>query len=255
MTVVFKLAAASSLLLVLQRNNMKSKDDIRFYMHLTEFRTYQDYLDSRVKPLDLYYTKSRQLARKLVEQGIRGTILSYEEFEETKAAVLAAQAPKAKSRVKRKTHVSAGKVLTDTFLKELAAREEAHRIGKMNSIIFLRDHNLAGQEISGYIDYAHRLLTHDLEPIFRGDQKLMPLRSDLCFYNWTKQDTTSQCSPNYEVMYDSPKSLLFRNKRDNKILDLEFLLAGGSDDDFQRIPIQSDLYTQVVLYDHHIKTF
>ena len=44
-----------------------------------------------------------------------------------------------------------------TLLSALAEREEANRNGKMTTIIFIRDRNQRGQEVSGYIDYAHRL--------------------------------------------------------------------------------------------------
>jgi len=53
---------------------------------------------------------------------------------------------------------SGGKDLQGSvFLEALAEREEANRSGKMTSIIFIRDKNAKGQEISGYIDFAHRL--------------------------------------------------------------------------------------------------
>lgn len=47
------------------------------------------------------------------------------------------------------------------FLAALAEREEMVRNGKLTTIIFIRDFNAKGQEVSGYIDYAHRL---KLEP-------------------------------------------------------------------------------------------
>ncbi|XP_033946122.1 cilia- and flagella-associated protein 299 isoform X1 [Pseudochaenichthys georgianus] len=150
---------------------------------VTQFKVYEDYLDSKVKPMDLFYLKSRELARKLVKHGHKGTVLSREEFEEKKAAAQAAQAAKSNtfySRSRPMTLASAGKELKDNFLKALAEREEANRSGKMTSVIFIRDHNTLGQEVSGYIDYAHRLKTQDFEPYFSGKMRLMPGRSDLC---------------------------------------------------------------------------
>lgn len=47
------------------------------------------------------------------------------------------------------------------------------------SVIFIRDHNTLGQEVSGYIDYAHRLKSHDFEPYFNGKKRLLPGHSDL----------------------------------------------------------------------------
>lgn len=55
----------------------------------------------------------------------------------------------------------------------LASREELVRTGKMTTIIFIRDLNNKGQEVSGYIDYAHRLRTEDFVPYF--DRKYVDL--------------------------------------------------------------------------------
>ena len=52
---------------------------------------------------------------------------------------------------------SMGRDLTGhTLLQALAAREELVRNGKLTVILFIRDVNARGQEISGYIDYLHR---------------------------------------------------------------------------------------------------
>ncbi|XP_044053882.1 cilia- and flagella-associated protein 299 isoform X2 [Siniperca chuatsi] len=245
----------------------------RFHDSITQFKVYEDYLDSKVTPMDLFYLKSRELARKLVEHGHKGTVLSREEFEEKKAAAQAAEAAKSntfynRSRPIQESHgdmerksllqcqsrtlASAGKELKDNFLKALAEREEANRSGKMTSVIFIRDHNTLGQEVSGYIDYAHRLKTQDFEPYFSGKKRLMPGRSDLCYYNWKTQVSTSNSSPNFEVIYDDPNGLLFKNKRDKKILNVEPLSGPGEDSN--RTFLQSDLYIHVVIYDHNIRT-
>lgn len=47
------------------------------------------------------------------------------------------------------------------------------------SVIFIRDKNSHGQEISGYIDYAHRLKTEDFEVYFNGKKRLLPRSTDL----------------------------------------------------------------------------
>ena len=41
-------------------------------------------------------------------------------------------------------------------VQALKDREEAVRNGKLTTIIFIRDRNVKGQEVSGYIDYGHR---------------------------------------------------------------------------------------------------
>ncbi|KAM7429723.1 hypothetical protein ABFA07_019442 [Porites harrisoni] len=123
---------------------------------VTEFATYEDFLDSQITPLDLYYLEDEELARQLVELGYRGSgeVLKREEFEARKQA---AEASRLSKRSQQKTLASSGKELKDPFLKALAQREEANRSGKMTTVIFIRDKNARGQEISGYIDFAHRL--------------------------------------------------------------------------------------------------
>ncbi|XP_069379434.1 cilia- and flagella-associated protein 299 [Paralichthys olivaceus] len=227
----------------------------RFQDSATQFKEYEDYLDSKVTSTDIFYLKSRELARKMVKHGHKGTVLSREEFEEKKAAALATEATKSNALYNRSrpvTLASAGKELKDNFLKALAEREEANRSGKMTSVIFIRDHNTLGQEVSGYIDYAHRLKTQDFEPYFSGKKRLMPGRSDLCYYNWETQVSTSNSSPNFEVLYEDPIGLLFRNKRDKKILNVD--PSSGPGEDSNRTFLPSDLYIHVVIYDHNIRT-
>lgn len=58
------------------------------------------------------------------------------------------------------------------FLQALGNREELVRNGKLTSIIFLRDVNSKGQEVSGYIDYAERLKSTSFEPYFERRKKV-----------------------------------------------------------------------------------
>ena len=95
------------------------------------------------------------------------------------------------------------------------------QITVFQSIIFIRDYNSKGQEISGYIDYAHRLKTEDFEPYFSSRRKLLPKPSDLSFYNWESQLIISNNTPNYQVIAESVKGVLFKNKRDRKILNVD----------------------------------
>ncbi|KAK2552823.1 Cilia- and flagella-associated protein 299 [Acropora cervicornis] len=111
---------------------------------VTEFSSYEDFLDSQITPLDLYYLEDEELARQLVELGYRGSgeVLKREEFEARKQA---AEASRLSKRSQQKTLASSGKDLKDPFLIALAQREEANRSGKMTTIIFIRDKNARGQ--------------------------------------------------------------------------------------------------------------
>ena len=87
------------------------------------------------------------------------------------------------------------------FLTALAEREEPNRLQTMNTIIFIRDVNGRGQEISGYIDYAHRLKNEDFEAIFAGKRRLLPKSSDLSFYNWETQTEKLNQTANFQVFF------------------------------------------------------
>ncbi|XP_072449714.1 cilia- and flagella-associated protein 299 isoform X3 [Chiloscyllium punctatum] len=143
---------------------------------------------------------------------------------------------------------SAGKDLKDNFLIALAEREEANRSGRMASIIFIRDYNSHGQEISGYIDYSHRLKVEQFEGYFSGKKKLLPRSTDLSFYNWDTQNCTCNSSPFYQVATDNASGLLFKNKRDRKTVHVDPKVSPG--DNTTRNIIETDLYVQVVIYDH-----
>eukprot|EP00003_Mantamonas_plastica_P033349 TRINITY_DN949_c0_g1_i2.p2 TRINITY_DN949_c0_g1~~TRINITY_DN949_c0_g1_i2.p2 ORF type:complete len:132 (+),score=52.22 TRINITY_DN949_c0_g1_i2:34-429(+) len=94
------------------------------------FDTYEDYLDSQVTPLDLFYLDDENLARHLVELGYRGNgeKLSREDFEEKKAAANNVKKNKIKNAQQL---VGEGKDLDDyPLLKLLAHYEESVKNGK-----------------------------------------------------------------------------------------------------------------------------
>ena len=53
--------------------------------------------------------------------------------------------------------------------------------------------------MSGYIDYAHRLKTEHFEPYFERKKRLMPKPTDLSYFNWETQTSTSNSTPNFQV--------------------------------------------------------
>ncbi|XP_054109193.1 cilia- and flagella-associated protein 299 isoform X3 [Callithrix jacchus] len=250
-----------------QEEGLKAMDNI-----VTQFNTYEDFLDSQITTVDLYYLEDETLARQLVELGHRGTgeRVKREDFEARKAAIEIARLAE---RTQKKTLTSAGKDIQDNFLTALAMREEDNRNGKLSvpplatscinvlqyqnwdtessnllSVIFIRDRNSHGQEISGYIDYAHRLKTEDFEVYFSGKKRLLPRPKDMSFYNWDTNIAVCNSSPNYQVIADNPEGLLFKFKRDRKILNVDPKEKPG--DNSTRIPIPTELYIQAVIFDH-----
>lgn len=216
---------------------------------LDKFETYEDYLDSQVSEKDMYYLQDQTLARQLVELGYRGSgeAIPREEFERRKKEIEQIRI----DSLTKKTQVlgSAGKNLDDyPLLKALADRESQVAAGKLTTIIFIRDKNSKGQEISGYIDYAHRLETDNFELYFERKRLLLPRPSDLSFYNWSSQQSTSNPSKYFQVIPDGELGLLFKNKRDRKVINVDPDSDCG--DNSERHELKTTRYAQVVLYDH-----
>uniref|UniRef100_A0A8C2H9V8 Cilia- and flagella-associated protein 299 n=1 Tax=Cyprinus carpio TaxID=7962 RepID=A0A8C2H9V8_CYPCA len=236
-----------------------------------EFRAYEDFLDSQIKPLDLLYLEDQELARQLVELGHKGSSLEREEFETSKAAAEASRLASESQQNPPICHprflrdisnclnvvfsrklASIGKELKDNFLRALAEREEANRSGEMTyvllfflqSIIFIRVQNSHEQEISGYIDYSHQLKFEDFKPYFSRKNTIVLVS----FYNWGTQVAKHNASSNYEVFTENPRGLLFNCKNDRKILNVDPEATPG--DSSIRTPVQCDLYVHVVIYDH-----
>jgi hypothetical protein len=119
----------------------------------------------------------------------------------------------------------------------------------MTTIIFIRDKKNCKNEISGYIDLAHRLKTEDFRLYFEGKKMLIPKPSDLSYYNWETHNSSMCDSPNFRVDANSDAGLLFRNKRDRKVINVDpTKLEPG--DGTKRVEIETEEYTQVVFFDH-----
>ncbi|KAL0246566.1 hypothetical protein GEMRC1_007778 [Eukaryota sp. GEM-RC1] len=186
--------------------------------------TYEEYLDSQITDTDLFYLESRELARNLVELGFKGNgdSLTREEFDQKKRELEEGAISRRKAQEERLD--SDGFDLKDyPLLNILAKFERAVRSGKLSIIIFIRDKNSKGQEISGYIDYADRLRTDDFRNYFdpNSDSRLFPRHNDLSYFNWETQTVAGQNSPNFEVVADPGLGLLFKNKRDRKIIRVD----------------------------------
>lgn len=206
-------------------------------------------MDNQVTPVDMYYLEDEEMARQLVELGYRGAgeILRREEFEARKEAAYILKQQRLNKKPKKLA--SAGKDLEKfPLLKALAQREEAVRNGKLTTIIFVRDVNAKGQEISGYVDYAHRLKTTNFELVFDRTSNLLPKPSDLSFYNWETQTSAANSTPNFQVIDDDERGVTFKNKRDRKVIDVDPGARPG--DNSARFEIKTDEYRHVVLYDH-----
>ena len=200
---------------------------------------------------DLFYLEDEELARQLVELNYRGSgeALSRKEFCAQREAAgsrstRAAAAPTAPVEL-----ASAGKdVAASPFLQALADREALVRSGELTTVIFLRDRNARGQEVSGYIDYGARLRAESFEPYFERRKKRAPRPTDLSYLNWDTQRSATRSSADLQVLADAEEGLVLKSKRDRKLIRVDPAAPPG--DGTTRCEIRSDEYLQTVLYDH-----
>ena len=217
---------------------------------LLKFATYEEYLDSLVTPVDLLYLRSTNTARQVAELGYRctGETLSKSSFYKRLEAARNLVYPVYKPYVLCSELITP----TDSLQLELALRERENRLGVVSTIIFLQYYVKSQFEVSGYIDYAHRLETEDWLPFFQGKKKLRVRSTDLGYYHWKMGKVVLNKSPNYEPIINSKRGLLFKNIRDRNIIYVDPYLSfhgvGTS-----RETIRCEGYEHVVLYDHLLR--
>ena len=224
----------------------------------SHYATYEDYLDTLITPQDMYYLENQDLARHIVELANLNkgkNMLTRQQFEDSKkknADALNTQtlASIRKNKKKKERMSSYGQNLTDfPLLKALAERELAVRNGEKSVIVFIRDFDARGNEVSGYIDYGHRLKAEDFEEYFTRKKRFMPKTSDLSYWNWKTQTLRHNNSTNFTVIADTERGLLFKHRKDRKTIDVD-PKATSPGDKSRREVIHTSEYRQVVLYEH-----
>ena len=106
------------------------------------------------------------------------------------------------------------------FLEALAKREESLRNGRLTTILFIREERNKRQ-VSAYIDLADRMKKDDFKLIFSKKQHIRPKITDLSYYSWEGQQILYNDSPNFKVDASSDQGLLFRNRRDRKVINVD----------------------------------
>uniref|UniRef100_A0A182QYA2 Cilia- and flagella-associated protein 299 n=1 Tax=Anopheles farauti TaxID=69004 RepID=A0A182QYA2_9DIPT len=218
-------------------------------LHILDFDTHEDYLNSLVDEKSLQYFGDREIVLSLYRTGYRA--LTKEAFESQRSFLQVAQDPN--TLFSRNIHP------TDPLLQELAKRERPNRLGLLSTIIYMRYRRKA-TEISGYIDYeeALRRVHHDLQysldwkAIFSGAKVLYPSPADLLYYNAKTERNRQNDTRNYQIRCDPHRGIIFRNMYDRKnIYPDPFATDYGTNTSRTEVP--SELYEQVVLYDHVVR--
>jgi hypothetical protein len=78
----------------------------------------------------------------------------------------------------------------------------------------------------------------------------MPKPSDLSFFSWESQVCYINDSPNFRTDASSEEGLMFRNKRDRKLINVNPEKGDNPGDGTDRKTIESPDYIQVVFFDH-----
>ncbi|XP_054706495.1 cilia- and flagella-associated protein 299-like [Uloborus diversus] len=215
------------------------------------FLNYEDYLDSMLTKDDLTFLKDKEICHELLTLGYHSNkrVISKQDFERKKEELRKDIIEKSKKELKL---YSDGVTCHGALMQALAKREESNVMGRISTIIFLRDTNDKREEVSAYIDYAHRLSTENWEPYFDGRKKLLPVETDISFYNWSKEQAFSTCSPNFGVLTDKDScKLLFICKKDDYIMDVNPKgQRGDADEGFFRHDVHDPEYSQAVIFDH-----
>ncbi len=189
--------------------------------------------------------KDSDIAREFIELGYRGIghAITRKDFQERKHRAELALHSRRQGPI---SVISDALTIIEPFAKALASREETNRTTRLLTIIFIRDRNHLGHEISAYIDYAHRLKLEDLTQFFLGQNKLIPLINDLSYYNWDTHMCTSNDTNNFRLLPDV-NGIRFRCEHDRKIIyvDPESKTYG---DGTTRTIINAIGYLQVILY-------
>ncbi|KAH0574106.1 hypothetical protein SS50377_24051 [Spironucleus salmonicida] len=216
-----------------------------------KFKTYEEYLDSHIKPEDLFFLNSLETARRIVEtSSLKSEILKRDEFESAKREI---NSQKQRGQSYQTTNFASDGANVDEFpfLFALKQREQLVKEGKLAVIVFLRDKNHSGQEISGYIDYGQRLKNEDCRGYFLRQKKLLPKSTDLSFYNWDTQFVSSMASENFELMADNEAGFLFKCRRDRKVINVN--PGAVLDEKSVRHVIDTHEYVHCVIYDHVLR--
>lgn len=213
---------------------------------------YEAFLDSQISGVDQNYLQDSDIAREFIELGYRGVghVITRQDFQERKHRAELVLHSRRQGPV---PIISETLTITEPFAKALAIREEANRMTRLLTIIFIRDRNHLSQEISAYIDYAYRLKVEDLTSVFLGENKLIPSTNDLSFYNWDTHMCTSNDTNNFRLLPDV-NGIRFRCEHDRKIIyvDPESEHYG---DGTTRTILNTSGYLQIILYVNFIPLF
>jgi hypothetical protein len=97
--------------------------------------------------------------------------------------------------------------------------------------------------------YLNQLILGIKTNFFFFKKKTTTFNHLFSYYNWENQTCCTNNTPNFQIIPTSLEGLLFKSKRDRKIIDVD-PKARSHGDNTVRIEIKSDKYIQVAVYRH-----
>lgn len=143
--------------------------------------------------------------------------------------------------------------ITCPLMKALHLRELRNRNRNMQTIVFIRDVNKKGHEVSGFIDFHDRLETDekDMVDYYLSKKKMIPNSSDLGYYNWNMSFASWKDSPNWKAIVTVGKGVQFESKLDQKVLNCNYGQDLGTAS--SRENISTSYYLQCFIIDHALR--
>lgn len=220
---------------------------------LLDFQNYEEYLDSLVSPIDIYYLQSSKIARQLAELGYRctGEVLNKKSFYRRLRIVKNLLFPVHRPYVLTCEYVTP----VGRLMEELGLRERHNRLGILSTIVFIRHFatKLRQFEESAYIDFGDRLESENWLPYYRGEKKLSPHKRDLAYQHWRTGRMCLNESRNYVPIVDPKRGLMFKNIHDRQVIIVD-PIAASPGVQTTRVRIHCPFYEHVILYDHVIRS-
>lgn len=225
---------------------------------LSEFETYEEYLDSQITSTDLFYLENKTIARQLVELGYRGSgdIISRHQFNDLKSKP---QSQSDKDSLIQKIESSAAKEETP-FVRALMDREDDILQEKLASIVYIRSIDQTSREVSAYIDLSDRLALeksfqkYSTKNIDKSTETtlMQPRKSDLSWFDFGNGQSLNTDSEHFQVIADHPNGLVFQHKKDRKAITV-WPSKVNAERIYLKTCLDSPEYEQVVFYDLDIQ--
>ncbi|KMZ93651.1 hypothetical protein PVMG_05235 [Plasmodium vivax Mauritania I] len=163
------------------------------------FSSYEEYVKSKITPVDLFYIEDEQLVFDIFSLGLQSRGESLKKAEESKADVVLYD-------------INSLTDHTMNFFYAINCHMHFCEANKICSILFIRYVNKNQSEISSYIDVN----TERVRQKINKKRYLYASRDDLAYFNWHNNYSCTNDSDNFQMVVNKQVGLLFKYTRGEK---------------------------------------